>query len=97
MVVAEQLAFVQIQAHLAFVQQEDALGDPFDFFQVVAGVDHRLAGCAQLFDGAEQGLAVGRIDAHRGFVEQVQVGRLQQADGEVQAALLAAGQAFGAA
>ena len=79
------------------MQQEDALGDPLDFFQVVAGVDHRLAGGAELFDGAEQNLAVGRVDAYRGLVEQVQIGRLQQADGEVQAALLATGQTFGAA
>ena len=79
------------------MQQQDALCHALDFVEVVAGVDHRVALGGQLLHGVEQTLAAAGIDTDRGLVEQVQARRLQQADGEIQAALLAPGQAPGTA
>ena len=68
-----------------------------DFVEVVAGVDHPMAFAGQALDGAQQQLAAGGVDAHCCLVEQIQARRLQQADGEIQAALLSARQARGTA
>src|SRR5690606_17506271 len=92
-VIAEQLALVQVEAHLAFGEEDDPLRQTLDLVQVMAGVDHRAALAGERLHGIEQQLARVRVDTHRGFVEQVQTGGLEQADGEIEPTLLPAGQA----
>ena len=67
------------------VDNHDPLASFFCFFEVMRGEDHghtrRLQGRKHLVDA----LATLRIDADRWFVEQHNLWRMQQADGDVQA------------
>lgn len=86
-------AFAQ---HAAMVEDGHAIGNGLDLFHVVRGIDHRRALLRQALDGVEDEGARLRIDAHRGLVEQHQLGLGQQRDGQVEAALEAAREPLGA-
>src|SRR5690606_20466885 len=73
-VVAEQLALVQIETYLTLGQQHDSLCQALDFVQIVAGVDDRATILGQGFHSFEQRLTRMRIDAYGRLVEQIQAG-----------------------
>jgi hypothetical protein len=71
--------------HLAVVDDDQMVGQPFHFLHVVAGVDQRAALRLQGFQRVEDGIAALRIDAHGGFVEDQQLRLMQQSGRNIQA------------
>ena len=78
---------------LAVIDDGDALGHAVGFFHVMRGEKHRhLFFFVELLDVGPELVAGLRIEAERGLVEEQDFGRVQQAAGDLQAALHAAGE-----
>ena len=73
--------------HLAAIDHDDAIGEALGFLHVVRRVEQRLAAALQFFEVVENRVAALRIDADGRLVEQQDVGIVQKACGQIQAAL----------
>src|SRR3546814_4338742 len=78
------------------VENQRALADAFDLFQIMRAVDDRDAFIAQGEYALEQKIARLRIDAGGRFVEQQQLGAPEQRNREIQAAFEPTRQGLGA-
>ena len=78
------------------VDDGDALGDAFDFFHVVGGEENGdVFGLVHVADVVPDMVAGLGVEAERGFVEEEDVGVVEQTAGDFETAFHAAGVAFG--
>ena len=73
-------------------EHDDAVGEPLRLLHVVRGQQDRLAEAAQVGDRLPRLAPRGRVEAGRRLVEEDQLGVADQAEREVQAPPLAAGE-----
>ncbi len=65
-----QLGGGAVAGDAAVVEDDDLVGEPVGFLQVLGGEHHRRAGGGELGDDLPQRLAGGRVEAGGGLVEE---------------------------
>ena len=80
--------------YLALVENHNAVGNRFNLFHVVRGINHGAALSGKLFDRIEQKCPRLWIDSGRWFVEKNQFGSMKQGNRQIEPSFQSTGKTF---
>src|SRR5450759_3116079 len=94
--IIQQVVQGSIAQNFAVVDDDHAVGNRFNFFHVMGGINHGCAIVSQCFNGIQQECSRLRIETNVRLVQENEFWFRQQSNCQVQTTLQPAGKSFGA-